>query len=588
MIPLFSTPLAFIGLVSLPALAAIYYLHTRSRLHPVSSLLLWTDARVAPDGGRRVDRLRLPLVFWLELLVLLLLVLAATGVHLPAPSGARPIVVVLDDSFSMQAGAPDSTRKRAADALLDDLRRRPRRSVRFVLAGDRPQVLGEAVTHTSEIEPLLEGWTCQANTARLDSAVALALQLGGESASVLVLTDHAPDPAPETGRVRWWSLGSAAPNWAFVNASRTAGPRGDRLLLEVANLAPEPRSTTLRIETGQPARELRRSELRLNAGETQRLVLELPEGVGTVRAVVNDDELNFDNAVSLLATARKSVTYDMQLGDKELRSAFERAVKATGIATPAATRPQLVFLDGTAAAPDAGETWVVRVFREPEAEAFTGPFVLDRSHPLTDGLALAGVIWGGGKSQFPGAPVVMAGNVTLLTDTEYASGRHEVRLRLRPDLSTLTQSPAWPALVWNLVQWRAAFQPGLDRANIRIGEEAVWTLNASPPSIEVTRPGGGASTVPVNARRATIRAERSGVYSLRAGDERAEFAANALNRDESDLTKCVTGRWGEERDEATLRSDYRDVTPWLALLAVAVATLHMWVLARKPSTGASP
>ena len=588
MIPVFASPLAFLGLASLPVLAAIYYLHTRSRLHPVSSLLLWSDARVAPDGGRRVDQVRLPLAFWLELLVLLFLVLAATGVHLPATTGARPLVVVLDDSFSMQAGAPDSARKRAADALLDDLRRTPRGSVRFVLAGDRPQVLGETVSHTSEIAPLLEGWTCQANTARLDSAVALALELGGESATVLVLTDHAPEPPPATGRVRWWSLGSAGPNWAFVNASRTAGPRGDRLLLEVANLATEPRSTTLRIEGGSPPRELRQSELRLSAGETQRLVLEVPEDAGTVRAFVGDDALNIDNAVSLLATPRKSVTYDLRLTDKETRTAVERGLKATGTATPATARPQLVFIDGAAEAPNDDETWIVRVFREPEAEAFTGPFVLDRSHPLTDGLSLSGVVWGGGKTTLPGAPVVMAGNVTLLTDTELASGRHEVRLRLRPDLSTLAQSPAWPALVWNLIQWRAAFQPGLERANVRLGEEAVWTLNASPASVEVTRPGGVVTSVPVYARRAAIRADRSGVYSIRAGDEKAEFAVNVLNRDESDLTKCVTGRWGDEPDAATLRSDYRDATAWFVLLAAAVAALHLWVLARKPGTGATP
>jgi hypothetical protein len=586
-VPVFSAPLLFLGLLALPALAAIYYLHTRSRLHPVSSLLLWTDARVAPEGGRRVDQLRLPLVFWLELLVLLFLVLAAVGVHLPAAAGARPLVVVFDDSFSMQAGTPDSPRKRAADALLDELRRRPRGSVRFVLAGDRPQVLGEAVSRTSAAESLLEGWTCQSATARLDSAVALALELE-ESANVLVLTDHAPDPPPATGRVRWWALGSAAPNWAIVNASRTAGPRGDRILLEVANLATEPRSTTLRLEAGQPPAELKRSQLSLGAGETQRFVLEVPEGIGAVRATVGADELNFDNAVSLLPTARRSVTYDMRLGDQELRSALERALKATGIATPAKADPHLVFVDGPAEVPDAEESWIVRVFREPEAEAFTGPFVLDRSHPLAEGLALSGVVWGGGKSTLPGAPVVMAGNVTLLTDSETATGRHEVRLRLRPDLSTLTQSPAWPVLAWNLVHWRAALQPGLARANVRLGEEAVWTLTASPTSVEVTRPGGEGVSVPVHARRATIRAERTGVYSLRAGSEKAEFAANALNRDESDLTKCVTGRWGDELDESTLRSDYRDITAWLVLLALAGAALHTWWLARKPGAGGTP
>src|SRR6478609_7370870 len=103
MLPVFTTPLAFLGLLALPALMAIYLLHNRARPRPVSSLLLWVDARPAPEGGRR---------------------------------GARPLVVVLDDSFSMLAGDPDSPRKRAADALLEELRRTPRGSVRLVLAGE--------------------------------------------------------------------------------------------------------------------------------------------------------------------------------------------------------------------------------------------------------------------------------------------------------------------------------------------------------------------------------------------------------------------------------------------------------------------
>jgi hypothetical protein len=585
---LFSTPLALLGLSALPALVAIYYLHTRSRRYPVSSLLLWADARVAPMGGRTLERLRLPLAFWLELVLLALLVLAAAGTALPAGAGAHPLVVVLDDSFSMRAGEPDSARKRAGEALIEELRRTPRRSVRFVLAGDRPQVLGELVTHTGEAERLLEGWTCQARTARLDAAVTLALELGGESASVLVLSDHPPDPQPDAGRIRWWSFGTALPNWAIVNANRTAGSRGDRLLLEVANLAPEPRATTLHLETGQPPRELQRSELNLGAGETHRLVLEVPEGVGPVRAFVGDDQLNFDNTVTLLTAVRGSVTYELRVGDRGVRAALEQALKATGRAVAEEAQPQIVFVEGPAEVRDGEETWIVRLLREPEAEAYTGPFVLDRTHPLTDGVPLAGVVWGGGNSPLPGAPVVMAGNVPLLTDSESVGGRHEVRFRLRPDLSNLMREPAWPALVWNLVHWRAAFRPGLERSNVRLGEEAVWVLATGTAAVEVVRPGGAVVTVPVTTRRAVVRAEQIGTYTLRAGAEKVEFAVNALNRDESDLMKCATGRWGDEPAGALIRGEYRDVTAWLVLLALAVGALHVWVLARRPGAGATP
>ncbi|HEX4607853.1 MAG TPA: hypothetical protein VH092_06590, partial [Urbifossiella sp.] len=287
----------------------------------------------------------------------------------------------------------------------------------------------------------------------------------------------------------------------------------------------------------------------------------------------------------LVPAGRPLIRYDLRLGEPGLRAIVDRAVRATGAATPAADRPHLVFLDATAEAPEGDDTWVVRVLAEPDAEAYTGPFVLDRAHPLTDGLSPNGVVWGGGTSPLPGSPVVMAGNVPLVTDAELPSGRHELRLRLRPDLSTLTESPAWPAFVWNLIHWRSAHLPGLDRANVRVGEDVTWTLTTQPGTVEVTRPGGEVVTVPAHGRRATVRADRSGVYSLRAGAETAEFAANPLTRDESDLTACATGRWGDDRDPTTLRLEYRDVAWALALLAAAGLVLHGWLVSRASGSG---
>src|SRR5262249_35468230 len=124
MLPVFVYPLAFFGLLALPALAAIYWLRNRHRRHVVSSLLLWADPREAREGGPRIRPLQTPLVFFLELLLLLLLVLAAAGPYVPSEQGARPIVVVLDDSFSMVAGGADSARNRAVTALREEFRRR--------------------------------------------------------------------------------------------------------------------------------------------------------------------------------------------------------------------------------------------------------------------------------------------------------------------------------------------------------------------------------------------------------------------------------------------------------------------------------
>src|SRR5207237_8418944 len=89
MLPVFVTPWALAGLLALPALAAIYYLRTRFRRQPVSSLMLWLHQREAREGGLRVQRLQTPLVFFLELAALPLLPLAAAGRPSLAAAGAR-------------------------------------------------------------------------------------------------------------------------------------------------------------------------------------------------------------------------------------------------------------------------------------------------------------------------------------------------------------------------------------------------------------------------------------------------------------------------------------------------------------------
>src|SRR6476659_1761585 len=241
MFPLFVNPLtaAIAAGVAVTALTAIYLLRNRFRRRTVSSLMLWRDAREAREGGTKVRRLHTPLLFFIELVALALLCLAAADPHVRMNQGARPLVVVLDDSFSMTAGGDNSPRQRALDALAKELRSNPPYSIRFVLAGDRPQLLGEAVRSPREALQIAEGWRCRSSSARIDEAIALGAELGGQVSPplVLVLTDHKPDQViPDKGRLRWWSCGRSSGNVAIVNAARTSRDGLDRCLIEVANL----------------------------------------------------------------------------------------------------------------------------------------------------------------------------------------------------------------------------------------------------------------------------------------------------------------------------------------------------------------
>jgi hypothetical protein len=584
MLPVFTYPVALWGLLALPALAAIYLLRQRFRRRPISSLLLWLDPAESPEGGPRLDRLRTPLLFFLELAALALLSIAAADPQVRLTQGARPLVVVLDDSFSMQAGAPDTPRARAAAALADELRQAPRHSVRFVLAGSTPQLLGEPARTPGEALDLLDGWRCRAPTARLEAALGLAAEIGGELALLLVLTDHPPPenlPTLGQGKIQWWSFGRPRPNLAFVNAARTTSANSESCLLEVANLADVPQSATLLVETGTPPVERRRDDLQLEPRQTHRLILPLGEDAPALHArLLIDDALPIDNEVSLLPVSARPVRVEVRLSDDDLRRPVEKALRSTRRALLTDTRPDVIFSDDPETAE--GDAWRVLVLAEKNALAYTGPFVLDRTHPLTDGLSLEGVVWAAGKAgAFPGDPVILAGNVPLLTDSPGPGRRHDVRLRLRPDLSTLPRSLAWPVLIDNLLAWHASLAPGLDRPNLRLGEEAVLTLAEPPPGpLALTRPDGTTQSLPAEDERVTVRADEPGLYSLQAPDGPVRLAANVLSRDESDLTGCAAGRWGDWRDETSLRLEYRSLS-WLALLLVlTVLTVHLALMAR--------
>lgn len=584
--PVFTFPLAFIALLAVPALVAIYWLRTRAREHRVSSLLLWLNEKQMWEGGRRIHRLQTPLLFFLELLTILLLATAAAGPMMRAGEGGRPLVVVLDDSFSMLAGDGESAKDRAARAIESELKRNRYEPVRFVLAGASPQLLGEATGNAEQAIKLLQNWKCGATEAKLEEAVAFAFELGGARARALVVSDHKPEQELNDSRLEWWAFGSSRRNFAFVNAARTLRDDEDRVLLEIANLSSSSGSTTLTIESENPqsaSQTLGRNpqSIALGAGELKRILLTLKPGAPALRARLSDDALAVDNEITLLPESNKIVRVDLRVRDAALRALVEKAVGSSQNALLAADRPDLVITDESGANVESAEAWTLRIISEKDAASFLGPFVIDRAHPLAEGLSLGGVVWGAGKAtQLAGAPIITAGNIPLLADVERA-GRHDLSLRLRPDLSTLPQSPNWPILIWNLINWRALVSPGLRQANVHLGGDATLTVESGVESVKVVDPQRVTRQLPAREKVALIKADVAGVYEINANQNKYNFAANALRREESDLTQAASGRWGNWANAAALQWEYRSVAWVLLLMALIALAVHAWLIAQR-------
>ena len=347
MIPTFTLPLGFLSLLAIPGLVAIYLLRTRSRRYPVSSLMLWVNQQQARQGGLRVERLQTPLLFFLELLAIILLALAVAAPIIRTAQGAIPLMVVLDDSYSMLAGVDETPKSRAIAALEEQLAPQGfnplanrRYAVRYVLAGTEPQVLNEATRTTGEAIKQLEAWRCLSPSADLEAAVNLAAELGGAKALILVLTDEPPPQILGADRMQWWGFGIPRFNIAFVNATRTATGSGERCLLEITNLSPHASSTELIVEVDDAASQsssslLRRSTLEIGPRATRRIFLNLPPETPLLRAQIGDDALAIDNEVLLLPQRRKPVLVDVRIQEPRLRSLIENALASTGRALSA-------------------------------------------------------------------------------------------------------------------------------------------------------------------------------------------------------------------------------------------------------------
>ena len=588
--PIFTWPVALFGLAALPGVAAIYMLRTRSRRHVVSSLMLWADQRRARAGGLKFQRIQTPLLLFLELLIVAMLVLAAAGLKVPTDRNIRPLVIVLDDSFSMRAGGNNSPRALARKAIQTELDTGRHHPVQFVLASDRPGTLGRPARTTQRAMAALAGWTCRAPTADLQSAVALASALseandGAGKARILIVTDHPPTDDPGPGDLRWLALGRARANIAFTAAVRSQRDGRQQCLIEVTNFAVDKRTATLTIH-GLDRPQQRTAVL--PAGATHAIRLDVPEAAGVVRASLADDDLPADNSLMLLPQPQRSVRVDLSIADNALRVDLARAMTASRRALITAAKPTLLITDQSPAPTVGPDTWLVQFVAEAEADAYVGPFVVDRTHPLTEGLSLAGQVWAAGKGPPPpGRTIVAAGNAPLITERHRPGGRREICIRLRPDISTLQDSSNWPVLISNLLEYRAAALPGMEQANVRLGARARVALADAARTVTVIDPDGREGKSPVSDRSASITARSPGLHTVIAGPAEYRFAANTLAPAESDLRACVTGDWGNWLSGRAMAVEYAPIA-WLLVLAALVAIAAHAAIVSGGSIGGRP
>ncbi len=362
----FTSPLALLGLLFIPAVLAMYLLKLRRDETVVPSTLLWTRLLADVEANAPWQKLRRSLLLLLQLLLVAILALLAARPFLERPAGlARDVVLVLDTSASMAATDVTPSRLEAAKAAaLDALRDLPTGGKVSVIAADRTaRIVVNETTDLGRVRQALEKIQPSSSSGDLGDALELAGKLAARSgdAQILVGTDGALATTP-TGTVeapiRVLAVGRSHKNQAIVAlAVRTAPSAVTRsVFISIANLGLE--AAHRRIELWAPDRMLEVREVQLDPQARADVVIDdVPADVGTleVRLVGPDpsvtgppDDLAADDrAWAVVPADQRRLILLVGEGDPYLETALSYLpnVELYGV-TPAEYGPETARQDG--------------------------------------------------------------------------------------------------------------------------------------------------------------------------------------------------------------------------------------------------
>src|SRR5688500_3843026 len=176
----FAAPtMPWLGLLAVPVIL-LYVLKVRVRRVPVSTLMFWEKVYEEKAPRSLWERLRHLSSLLLQLALLALLVIAlADPVFDWEAKAARRVVLVVDNSASMQATDVKPTRldaaKRGAVSLLDGLR--PRDEMAVLSAGTRPEVVVGMTGDSRTLKDAVDSIPATDGPTRVAEAVDLARRL---------------------------------------------------------------------------------------------------------------------------------------------------------------------------------------------------------------------------------------------------------------------------------------------------------------------------------------------------------------------------------------------------------------------------
>ncbi|MED5400955.1 MAG: BatA and WFA domain-containing protein [Planctomycetota bacterium] len=617
----FANPWGLLALVALPAIAAIHLFHRRYPRLEVSGLHLWGVAQMTHSPGRRRERLPITASLILELLAALILALALSRPQVDSVNRSVHLVVVLDGSASMSArrltsgGDVKTFGELAVAELQSRIEELPSGSVvTLVESGRRPALLYGPRGDAGLVVESLQGWRPESVGHDVQPAWNLADQLAGEAGQLLYLTDTLPDAGQFNvpGRMEIVSLGEPQPNLAITAArwmidrpqQRDQNEYNGTVHLRLLNLGAQATTATV-VATSPDGKEIRTvldRQVELAPGMVLPFEAVVPIGLDQldIRLVSDSDAMDLDSHVRLIRPTARLVRVAVTLPDASVaRQQVGRALLALPGWTPSGVEDADLVIGGVVSDDSATdpERWRLRIGpldTSPAARkqavdlSDRSVYVLEKRHPLLQGVVLGGVVWGGVQTlDFDFTPLITAGTKPLLVQK---LGTRSTEFVLNIDLarSNFTDTPDWPILLSNLLEQCRDSRPGLRRVNYRVTEAVRFRLEDELAEGEdLLRLEGGERPRKVARARVVeiIGLARPAFYSVHDQDRQlARFAVNFQDIDESTLVSLVAGKRPPVIQAQMGGFESDSPYTWLILLAILVViglALGDWQVLRR-------
>jgi len=575
---LLTNPAGLWALLGIPAVVAIHFLQRPSQPLTISTLFLLEQTQRESASGRRFERFRNSLPFWLQILSVLLLTWILTEPRFVRANSTQRVALVLDSSASMLV-VKEILPKVLAEKI--PAIQGKAENVEFLVLEtqtDRPRVYQG--NDLPSLYKALASWTPSSGTLDPTPTLRVARELINAEGHLIYLTDTPKENLPFGAKLL--SIGSPIDNCGFtgITFSKKEGSLIWKALIRNYSSGPQTRTWYFESENGK-----RTSPKSVTIQSRQLLPLQgaYPEGTSRGYLRLSADKFPLDDVQPLIIPKPKSLKLFPSPSPKFQNFAQKilTGIEHLETSIDAASADLILTTHQPDAPVPSGLNAIILVDEQKKGGKHLSGGIVAEKHPLMDGLNWQPLLIRESTERLP----TTESDQVLLWQGKQAVIllRHETQLVFNFDLthSNALKLPATVVLLHRYCQQLRKQKVALESLILETGQAIDLTAKEDIPLAIVASDLSGETTAktapPTEALRAPL---DPGFLTISQADEPLLNAATYFaDTREADFRTCNTRDTLETLAGSTVNRHTREDPLWrlwiLLLVALMLVTWHL-------------